>query len=197
MKLIQLSGKANQQLFDIDVDQLDPVDKGIVVLSSLARLYPGLTWGQLAELVQYPDPRMLGIGDWLGRQWNRVTTGAKDGLDYLGDKFGETVRLLSDKEVMDAVKSYGSAYATSGSSLAAEGFLDKLFGGQDMQEGQAPILPDGKEAQKLVETLLASFGGEPPKDDTEQEIPRELLWGGLALTGVVLVLGLAQTFKSN
>lgn len=187
MKLIELSGRAGDiGLQNIDVENLDPMDRGIVLLGLIAKIFPGITWEQLPQLQN--DSRMMGLGDWLGRQGRRLQNGLKDGLDVLGEIGGSTLRLLTDKEVMSGLQSYGAGYATGGQSLALEGMADKIFG------GMGDFVP--QDTQEQVKKLLAAFGGAGTgggagsPGGSSKQIPKEYVYlgiGGLVLVTVLML----------
>ena len=105
-----------------------------------------------------------------------TTRNAGDFINWAGDKAGDAIRLLTDKEVMEGLRAYGSAYATGGSS---EGIMGMLQG----------LPPQGQDFfNKLIggmgrntKTQVAGFGG-------LGQIPPIYLLAGAGLILLVLIL---------
>lgn len=126
--------------------ELSNEDAGIQLLYQISQKWPGVTWGDLMEISRGNDPDVL--GKWknpfknIGRKLQNLTVQT---FDYIGDKSGDAIRLLTDKEVRDGIASYGAAYATGGQSLALEGLFS---GALSPQEGKKALDRMGRE-QKI------------------------------------------------
>jgi len=185
MNLVELSGRANNlSIVDIDPAELNPMDRGVYLLSMVAKIFPGITWGQMYEVAYSNDERLMGwwtdTKKFIGRQTNNVKDGLKDGLDVLGEYAGDFVRLISDDEVIQAIQSYGQAYATNGASFALEDITGKFFGTNPNTGTTNPT------DRAKMQDILAAFGG----GNSDEGIPKEYIYlglGGLALVTVLLI----------
>lgn len=140
----------------IDLSSLSNFEAGVVFLSLVDQLAPGIKFGELPALAA--SGRMAGfnlfraVGNLVGDTASGVVSvgkGAAKGIyegagalkDGVGDVFkstfttaadasGDTVRLLTDEKVLDGISRIGSAYASQGGS---EG-VRKLFSGDSGQK---------------------------------------------------------------
>ncbi len=131
--LVTLSGQPrpfNETLININPRELSNTQAGLVFFKIVAEAYPGITWGQWAEMAKnYKGNKRLS-GAWenfkggVGDIYDGVAGVSKDVISGVGDIGGSTIRLLTDEEVAGTVMRAGSAYATGGGS---EGLL-AMFG---------------------------------------------------------------------
>lgn len=114
---------------DFDVSKMSNFEAGIAALTVASSVYPGLTWGRLADLVTGREK----MGGWW-TDLKHVAGDIKDGVgdvlkdtgDWVGDKGGEIIRLGTDEKVIDGASRLGTAYATGGGSEGARSVLQSL-----------------------------------------------------------------------
>lgn len=175
IRLITLAG--SEAIEAIPLKDLTPIDAAILTLATIAKEAPGITWGELADRP----------GQTMGKKWYEkfaswVGTGTSDLVGKIGEIGGSTIRLLTNKQVMDGVKSYAAAYATGGQSMSAEGLFQSLFG----QSGSADQIAQ-------LKTALASFGSQAQSGGGLDSIPKNyLLIGGIGLGALLLVMVLKK-----
>jgi len=121
-EITTLQGPAKSVL---DPRGLSDTEAGILFLGIAGKVFPGLTWRGM-----FTDKNgMAGMFDWVSDSWDKMVEVAgeiKDGtgdvladtFDYLGDKAGDTIRLLTDEEILDAASRAAQAYASGGASEA-------------------------------------------------------------------------------
>lgn len=173
----------------IDPASLTDIEAGVQLLALLARQYPGLTWGQLAAMVDDP-----GLSGWL-TDLKKTVGDIKDGIgdalkdtgDWIGDKLGDAFRLAADEEVQDGASRIGMAIASGGKSEAAKGVLESIFGEENAEK-----------AQGILETMGGLFKRKSQGDDPalaaagtlEPYIP--LMVGAGVLVGVVGLMSMGK-----
>lgn len=177
--IFSLSGNANHGILDIDPRELSNVDAGIWTLALLAEKHPGITWRQLASM----NSKMSGIGDWFKRgvRWTKDAVG--DTANFISDKSGSAIRLLTDEQVQAGLSRYGQAYATGGTSEGVRGLLDNFGGG-------------GSDVQNQVMSFLSNLGGGTKRQINTAEAggfggidPKLLMMGAGGLILLVLLTG--------
>ena len=135
----------------IEFRDLSNFEAGYIALRALAKQYPGLTWGRLVSYAKN-QPQMAGwltdlgkgvssvgesIGGAVGSVTDWVGSQVKDTFSATGDIFGDAVRMLTDKEVIDGLNSSYKSFSESGGITGAVGggmFSD--LGGQGGSEKQ-------------------------------------------------------------
>jgi len=123
MKLYTMEGASQE----FDISRLSDFEAGVHYFKTLDKIKPNITWGEVV------DPQLMG-GLWSSLK--KATTSIRKGvgsvlsdtLSFTGKKIGESVRLITDKKVMDGISRGGMAYATAGGSEGARGFLSSLTG---------------------------------------------------------------------
>jgi hypothetical protein len=110
-------------------------DAGLMAMAAIARMMPGITWGDLMRMGQNPQA-MAGWWTNLKKAVGDVKDGIGDVLSdtigLIGRKGGQVVRLASDEKVASTISRAGAAYSSGGLSEA----LASLTGGQaDVVEG--------------------------------------------------------------
>jgi len=126
----------NDPILSTDPRELSNVDAGIQVLYAINMLYPGITFGELANVSSEKLGKNIFEKAW-DAGGDLFKGGGKllsDTASKVGDLSGSAFRLLTDKDVREGIMSYAAGYATGGQSMALEGFL----GG----EGGAPEVKD-------------------------------------------------------
>jgi len=136
--LFSFAGSSPAGITQRQILELDDPEAGIMFLKAITEAYPGITWGELLNfrrsgLAEQPPPQLAGIGDFFGRQWDNFTDAVSDTGDKLGEWGGDIIRLVTDKEVVDGVSRYGTAYATGGGSEGIRAFMENLGGGDPSQ----------------------------------------------------------------
>ncbi len=122
----------------LDVRTLSNFEAGIAALSLIGRMVPGLTFGQMAAMVDRPQ----GMAGW----WSDLKSAAgdvKDGLGdvlkdtagFIGETVGSSVRLVTDEKVVDGASRIGAAYATSGGSEGVRAMLGGSSTGNETVDG--------------------------------------------------------------
>ena len=103
----------------LDVRTLSNFEAGIAALSLIGRIVPGLTFGQMAAMVDRPDT-MRGWWTDLKGAAGDVKDGIGDVLkstaNFVGGSVGDSVRLVASESVIDGASRLGAAYATGGGS---------------------------------------------------------------------------------
>lgn len=103
----------------LDVRALSNFEAGVAALSLIGRIVPGLTFGQMAAMVDRPET-MGDLWSFTKRAVSTVSDGIGDVLkstaSYVGDSVGSAVRLVTDEKVIDGASRLGQAYATGGGS---------------------------------------------------------------------------------
>jgi len=131
-KLITMAGPS-----DVTLSSLSNFEAGLATLGLIARVYPGITFGKLASIADGQSEVMAGwltdIGKVVGNVKDGIGDVLKDTASAIGGGVGGAVRLVTDEKVIDGASRLGTAYATSGGSEGAKGFLDTLgSGGQSV-----------------------------------------------------------------
>lgn len=131
--LITLSGPTGP-VNDSEFLALDDLNAGIVFLAHVAKLYPGITWGQLPALAAQAASGRESMSGWftdLGHAVGSVTRSAgsviKDAIGVTGDVAGSAIRLVTDQKVLSGVTQIAGAVATDGGSVAAQGISGDLM----------------------------------------------------------------------
>jgi hypothetical protein len=147
--LVTMRGPASE---DFNVLRMSNFEAGILALSRLNEVMPGLTWGQLAAGIAAPV-RMSGwltdltkavsapvksagslvmdVGRGAGGAVMDVSRSAgdlvKNAADATGSKFGDAVRLVTDEKVMASANSAYKTY-TDGGGVAGFFGYNSIFG---------------------------------------------------------------------
>lgn len=164
--LFSMSGEAekkaleNDEIANVDPRTLSDKDAGLQALYILAKIYPGLTWGDLLNYKQ-----RLG-GNWLTDAGNWVAKTTSNAGDKIGEWGGSALRLLTDQEVADGIDHYVST-ATGGSEM--DKFLQSL----------------GLTSKKSVDKAGI---GDGYFGDFGDITPTTLMVGGGLLLGIILLL---------
>lgn len=195
---------------------LPDVEAGLLVLQSSGDFFPDLTWNDFRPENWPLTKRLLreewksvqmsgncsGCGmagkcGWRPSDWGNcvqnLTSDVKDGigdsLNWIGDKGGDTIRLLTDKDVLDGAGRIAAAYSTFGGSEGALSFLENINGGED-----------GK-------SLLDIFGslGKKSKDDIDKAglggnwitgvENKYLVYGGIGVFSLVVLIIIAGNLR--
>lgn len=173
-----------------DIRDMSNFEAGVVVLSRLNELIPGLTWGQLAAGVDRPEvmagwltdlgkavkgggSAIMDVGRSVGGTVMDITRSGGsivgDAFDATGDKIGDAVRLFTDKKVIDSLNSAYKTY-TDGGGLAGfyGGNYMSMFQGQgddsSLQNAAGGIwefITNLGAGAKSKTNQLASVGGLP------------------------------------
>lgn len=171
IRLITLAG--SDTIEAVPLKDLTPIDAAILTLATIAKEEPGITWGDMAN-----RPNQTMGKKWYEKFASWVGTGTSDLVGKIGEIGGSTIRMLTDKQVMDGVKSYAAAYATGGQSMSAEGLFQNLFG----QSGSTDQIAQ-------LKTALASFGGQAQRGGGLESIRNNyLMIGGIGLGALLLVM---------
>lgn len=201
---------------------LSDLEAGMITLQSIGEMFPDLTWNDfrtenwpLTKKLLREEWRntgkmsgpncqgcsMSGSCDWNPLSWGScaqnltsdVIDSTGDALNWIGDKSGDAIRLLTDEEVIDGAGQIAAAYATYGGS---EG-IESILGGFDKIDGSG-----------LGQELLNILGGlgSRSKDDIDtagmggQLIPgienKYLVYGGIGVASLVLLLLLISSFRN-
>ncbi len=174
--LFSMAGKAD--FLKVDPRELNDIDAGIWMLALIDHYYPGITWGEI-----YEATRGAQLGkSWLGRQiasiGDFIGTGISDAGDKIGEWTGDTIRLITDKEVRDGIKEYATAYATGGQSVALDQVVSQLAA------GDIPIGDMLSRIGKNTKTNYASMGAQL----IEGVDNKFLLIGGAGFLFLILLL---------
>lgn len=152
--LFSMSGKPeNDPILNMDLSKLSNIDAGIAALYAINKAYPGITWGQMLGLTPYK--KMGGkFGNFFRDTFSFTSRNIGDFVNWSGEKAGEAVRLLTDKEVVSGLSQYGAAYATGGASAGLTGMLDSLGMGQGGQDILKKLLGTlGMNAKQQTNTI--------------------------------------------
>lgn len=102
-------------------------EAGLLFFAEVARMYPGVTWEDLAAGRFQP---MAGWWTDLKKATTSVVKGVggivSDTVGLVGRVGGSTVRLAADPKVADTVSRAATAYATGGTSEGAKGVFDAI-----------------------------------------------------------------------
>ena len=149
---------------DLDLRRLSNMEAGLVLLSKVTRAYPGITWGQLADMAGRPEL----MGGWLTDLGHKVASATRggtsavmdvgrgaggtvmdvtrsgnsligDAFDATGDKIADAVRVFTDKKVIDGLNSSYESFSKSGGITGAVGGGLFNFGSDDAtgEDGQS------------------------------------------------------------
>lgn len=175
--LLKLMGNKNDLSFEnVNPWELSNQAAGIQLLYKLTKEAPGVTWGDLFKIAQIKKLSGPEMGS-LESLWRKTKNLIKEPLNYLGDKSGSAVRLLTDKEVSEGISNYAATLSSGGMSSAAS----DMFGG---------ILDP-----KIAEKVLGLFGknnkvNTASIDGTPLKINPMYIMGGVGLlTLIVLIAG--------
>jgi len=187
-KLITMAGPDSISLSDVN-----DFEAGLIFLSNVARLYPGIKFRDLQGLATGQDISTMGwsltggltaLGNGFVSTVGNIKDGVgdvlKDTASFIGDSTGSAVRLVSDEKVADTIARAGTAYATGGGSEGARGFFEQLgLGGKD---GKAGAL-DG------FMNFISGLGVTGKAKEKATEGPNYLPWllGGVGVLAVVLI----------
>jgi len=146
----------------VDIRSLSNFEAGVAMLGLIHRVFPGITFGQLPALASQgsayrsgamagwwtdlkkgagnaisPTKTYNGIADKLGDVKDGIGDILKDSTDATGGAFGDFIRLISDKEVIDGANSSYESFTGSGGiwgAVGGSGFSD-FMGGESGGEG--------------------------------------------------------------
>ncbi len=135
-QLVTLSGAQpaiKSQVININPRELSNFDAGLVFWSLVAELWPGITWGEVAQIAQEQKMKKQKMSGWwtsaknaVGDIYDGTKTIIGDIFEGGGDVAGSAVRLITDEEVISGVSRGATAYATGGSSEGLMGILSSL-----------------------------------------------------------------------
>lgn len=147
---------------EIDIPSLSNFEAGIAFLTLINRMSPGITFGQLAALIDTPE-RMGGWWTDLKRSVGDVKDGIgdvlKDTASAIGGGAGDAVRLVTDEKVLDAASRAATAYATGGGSEGVRNALGGTSGGGGMVDQFIGFISSLGSSFKGVASNQASVGG--------------------------------------
>lgn len=177
---------------DLDVRSLSNFEAGIAFLTLMDSFSPGITFGELAAAIDGEDSgRMAGFWSSIKKAATSVKNGIggvlRDTGNYIGDKAGSAVRLVTDEKVIDGAGRIGSAYATGGGSEGVRGLLESLGGGKGEGSNTEKILG-------FISSLGSAFKGQAEGDVQTAgfAIPKTALPWMVAGGGALLLIGLTR-----
>jgi len=165
-KLVSLAGNSKaQRIAEINPSKLDDVTAGIVAMKLLA---------------DWNNPNLAGWWTDLKRKTSNVFDQTKnlvgDTINYMGDKAGSAVRLVTDEQVIQGITTAAAAYATNGASLSAQGLANNVLSN-----------PPAGMSQAEYQVVLADAGQAYKKSWSKQDVyPWVIGAGGLTLLYVLL-----------
>ncbi len=169
---------------DIDIPSLSNFEAGIAFLTLIAKMNPGITFGQLAEVMDSPE-RMAGWWTDLKKSVGDVKDGIgdvlKDTASAIGGGAGDAVRLVTDESVLNGASRAATAYATGGGS---EGVRSALGGAGG---GSGPV----DQFINFVSSLGSSFKSVAPNQAGIAGLPANV-WPWAIAGGAVLVVLFAR-----
>lgn len=162
--LLKLMGNDGEGLATINPWKLKDQEAGVQFLYQLAKQYPGITWGDLFRAAQTGADKPTVTMGWnplknLGRKMKNLTV---DVINFTGDKAGDAIRLLTDKEVVSGLSQYGAAYATGGASMGAQGMFEGLFKPETAQKLLGAFGQQQKVNYASSGGVAGGFGNIPP-----------------------------------
>lgn len=159
--LVTMRGPAGE----IEIPSMSNFEAGIAFLTLLNRLSPGITFGQLASVLDSPSGRMAGwnpLGDIyhaVGAVKDGIGDVLKDTASAIGGSAGDAVRLVTDEKVIDGAARLGTAYASNGGS---EGVRSALGGGGSVVDQLIGFVSNlGSSFKSNTPTMQADVGGLP------------------------------------
>lgn len=120
-----------------DPRKMSDFEAGIHFLSTVAWMYPGITFGEFFKLAQDPNTAVVMgkkcrgfgcIGSFFSDSTKWIGRNVSDAVGLFARKGGEAVRLLTDEKVINGASKIGSMYANGGGGAASNGFLSRVFG---------------------------------------------------------------------
>jgi len=167
---------------DFDVSSLSNFEAGIAALTLASQVYPGLTWGDLSNMLA--GERMAGWWTDLKGVAGDIKDGVGDVLkstgDFIGDKGGDIIRLGTDEKVIDGASRLGTAYVTGGGSEGARGVLESIG-------------LSGTSSDNIMDFLSSLGGIFKEKTGTQSSVfgvdPKVLPWAIAGMAVLVLIFG--------
>lgn len=135
MKLVTLSGTRDTQ---INPNELNPIDRGILFLSHLTEMYPNLTWGDLSQ---------LSLSGWLADKFSDIK-------DY---DYGGTIKTAATK-VQNLTQKLPSVIATEKIKTTVQQYLLSKAKGKDATNAINDVFANSGMQQDDKINLLSSFG---------------------------------------
>lgn len=171
-RLVNLSGP-HQQGFDFKYDPTDVnnFEAGMLFLTLINDIFTQHnSLGTHNWFHKYVSGPVGDVIDYVGDKTSDI-------IDYGGDKLGDAIRLLTDEEVVEGVKTYGEAYVTGGASFAYDSAGNPLD--QQIQQNGFSIEDIGKIFKDAVAKGQSTLG-------LSQN--QMLMVGGLGLLAVIMVV---------
>jgi len=135
--LVSLAGNSTKSIYDINPNELNNYSAGVLFMKILAAEQNGKMSGWLTDL---------------GRKVKNIT---KDTINFVADKGGDALRLVTDPDVIGGVSRAGAAIATGGASEAGMSLTEKLK--SYLPGGAAPADISGADFNLALANIGESF----------------------------------------
>lgn len=160
--LVTMHGPQQTSLQD-----LSNFEAGLVVLSAINHQLPGVTWDELltgnvrsvgmsgwekGQTLAGPFDLITDIGHGFAQVGRTIGGMVSDAVGMVGGNLGNSVRLLTDPQVMDAAAKAAAAYMTGGGSTA----LDASLGNESGSAGGSGSISIGQQIMDFISGLGSS-----------------------------------------